>query len=53
VGVKRGLVALLLAILGGALITAGVTAIYWPAGLITAGVLILAGLFGPDVDGDA
>jgi hypothetical protein len=44
------LLAVLLAILGSALIVAGVAAIYWPAGLITAGVLLLAGLFGPDVE---
>lgn len=39
--------AVLLAITGGGLIVAGVTAIYWPAGLIVAGLLLLAGLFGP------
>jgi hypothetical protein len=44
------LLAVLLAILGAALIVAGVAAIYWPAGLITAGVLLLAGLFGPNVE---
>jgi hypothetical protein len=44
------LLAVLLAVLGAALITAGVAAIYWPAGLITAGVLLLAGLFGPNVE---
>jgi hypothetical protein len=42
--------AVLLAVVGCALIVAGVAAIYWPAGLITAGVLLLAGLFGPDVE---
>jgi hypothetical protein len=51
VGVTRArLAAVILAVLGGALIAAGVTVIYWPAGLITAGVLLLAGLFGPDVE---
>jgi hypothetical protein len=39
--------ALALAVLGGALIVAGVAAIFWPAALIVAGVLLLAGLFGP------
>ena len=39
----------LLAIVACALIVAGVAAVYWPAGLITAGVLLLAGLFGPDL----
>jgi hypothetical protein len=44
------LVALLLAILGGGLIVAGVAFIFWPAALIVAGVLLLAGLFGVDVE---
>lgn len=39
--------AFLLAVLGALLIVAGVAVIYWPAGLITAGVLLLVGLFGP------
>jgi hypothetical protein len=39
--------AVALAVLGAALIAAGVAAIYWPAALIVAGVLLLAGLFGP------
>lgn len=47
---NRRLIALLVTILAGALIVAGVTVIFWPAGLITAGVLLLAGLFGPDVE---
>jgi hypothetical protein len=42
--------AVVLAVVGAALIVAGVAFIYWPAGLITAGVLLLAGLFGPDVE---
>lgn len=49
VGTRR-LVALALVILGGLLIVAGVAFVYWPAGLIVAGVLLLAGLFGPDVE---
>lgn len=49
-GVKPAAVGL--AVIAGALIIAGVAFIYWPAGLITAGFLLLAGLFGPDVDGD-
>jgi hypothetical protein len=40
----------LLAVIAGALIVAGAAAIYWPAGLITAGVLLLVGLFGPNVE---
>lgn len=36
--------------LAGALIVAGIAVIYWPAALITAGVLLLAVLFGPDVE---
>jgi hypothetical protein len=44
------LLAILLAVVGGALITAGVALIYLPAALITAGALILLGLFGPDVE---
>jgi hypothetical protein len=40
----------LLTVLAGALIVAGVAVIYWPAGLITAGVLLLVGLFGPNVE---
>jgi hypothetical protein len=45
---RRGrLVAVLLAILGALLVVAGVAAIFWPAALIVAGVLLLAGLFGP------
>jgi hypothetical protein len=47
------ILALLLALIGGALIVAGVFLIYLPAGLITAGVLLLAGLFGPDVGHDS
>jgi len=47
--VSRALAAYALTALGAALIIAGVAAIYWPAGLITAGVLLLAGLFGPDL----
>jgi hypothetical protein len=43
-------VAVLLALLAGALIVAGVAFIFWPAALITAGVLLLAGLFGPNVE---
>jgi hypothetical protein len=39
--------AVALAVFGVALIAAGVAAIYWPAALIVAGVLLLAGLFGP------
>jgi hypothetical protein len=48
--VTRRVFALLLAVTGGALVTAGVAVIYWPAALITAGVLLLAVLFGPDVE---
>jgi hypothetical protein len=44
---RTGLLAIVLAVLGAALIVAGAAAIYWPAGLIVAGVLLLAGLFGP------
>lgn len=43
-------VALALAVLAALLIAVGVGFIYWPAGLITAGVLLLAGLFGPDLE---
>lgn len=46
----RRLVAVLLAVAGGVLIAAGVAAIYWPAGLIVAGLLLLAGLFSPIVE---
>jgi hypothetical protein len=49
-GVRRPAFAFLLAIIGGGLIVAGVTAIFWPAGLIVAGLLLLAGLFGPIVE---
>jgi hypothetical protein len=49
VDVKRAL-ALGLVVLAAGLIVAGVAAIYWPAGLIVAGVLLLVGLFGPDLD---
>ncbi len=36
-----------LAVVGAGLIVAGVAVVFWPAALITAGVLLLAGLFGP------
>jgi hypothetical protein len=44
------IIALALTVLAGALIVAGVAFIFWPAALITAGVLLLAGLFGPNVE---
>jgi Flp pilus assembly protein TadB len=49
-GVRRPAFALALAILAAGLIVAGVAAIYWPAGLIVAGLLLFAGLFGPNVE---
>jgi hypothetical protein len=48
-GLNR-LAALTLTVLAGLLVVAGVAFIYWPAALITAGVLLLAGLFGPNVE---
>jgi hypothetical protein len=50
VGVNRRLVGPLIALIAAALIVTGVTVIYWPAGLITAGLLLLAALFGPNVE---
>lgn len=49
-GVTSPGLAVLLAVLGGGLVVAGVALIYWPAALIVAGVLLLAGLFGPNVE---
>jgi hypothetical protein len=48
--VSRRFLAVLLAVAGALLIVAGVAVVFWPAGLIVAGVLLLAGLFGPDVE---
>jgi multisubunit Na+/H+ antiporter MnhG subunit len=46
----RHLLATACTTLGAALLAAGVAVIYWPAGLIVAGALLLAaGLFGIDV----
>ena len=39
-----------LAVIGALLIAVGVAFVFWPAGLITAGVLLLAGLFGPNFE---
>lgn len=46
----RAVLAILGALLGGGLIVAGVAVVYWPAGLIVAGVLLLTALFGPNVE---
>jgi ABC-type transport system involved in cytochrome bd biosynthesis fused ATPase/permease subunit len=40
----------LVAAFAGALIVAGVAFMYWPAALVVAGTLILAALFGPDLE---
>ena len=43
----RRLVAALITILGGCLIVAGVAVVFWPAALVLAGLLVMAGgLFG-------
>lgn len=49
-GVSARLAAYLVALVGCLLIVAGVAMVYVPAGLITAGILILVALFGPDVE---
>ena len=50
----RSRLALAITILGFALLTGGVAVVYWPAGVILAGVLLLAaGLFGIDVEGES
>ena len=54
VGVTRSRLALAITLLGFALLTGGVAVVYWPAGVILAGVLLLAaGLFGIDVEGES
>jgi hypothetical protein len=49
VGVTRA-IAVLLALAGGGLIVTGVAMVHVPAALIIAGVLLLAGLFGIDME---
>jgi hypothetical protein len=51
VGVTRQRAAAALAVIGFALLIAGVAVVYWPSAVILAGTLLLvAGLFGIDIN---